>query len=132
MYLDYEEYLSMGGTLDSTSFETLCPEAETLINYMTFNRLAGESYIPRQVKLLCIKLMDIMHNRHKVLSADQDHALIASQANDGVEIKYNTMTAADLLAASDKEIYCSVIRYLSGVRNSKNRLLTYRGIYCDE
>ena len=39
MYLTYEEYTEFGGTLDETAFNDTEFDAESLINWYTFNRL---------------------------------------------------------------------------------------------
>lgn len=39
MYLTYDEYLNMGGTLDEATFNDFEYEAETQIDWYTFNRL---------------------------------------------------------------------------------------------
>lgn len=44
MYLTYEEYLNMGGTLNETDFDEYEVEAEILIDYYTFNRLQNINF----------------------------------------------------------------------------------------
>ena len=39
MYLAYEDYQNMGGTLDETAFNDFEFEAETIVDWYTFNRL---------------------------------------------------------------------------------------------
>ena len=39
MYLTYSEYQDFGGTLDETSFNDLEYDAESTVNWYTFNRL---------------------------------------------------------------------------------------------
>ena len=39
MYLTFSEYQDMGGTLDETAFNDLEYDAESTINWYTFNRL---------------------------------------------------------------------------------------------
>ena len=49
MYLTYAEYQAMGGTLSDLDFNFLAYEAESYINWYTFNRLKGNTEIPQEV-----------------------------------------------------------------------------------
>ena len=53
MYLTYDEYIVFGGTLDDSTFNDLAFGAEVTINYATFNRLVGETVIPKAVYFHC-------------------------------------------------------------------------------
>ena len=60
MYLTYEEYQAMGGTIeDAAEFDDLEFGAEALINYYTFNRLKNDTNIPTEVKRLTKYLIDL-------------------------------------------------------------------------
>ena len=60
MYLTYEEYTAMGGTLDEPTFNDLEYEAEALVNWYTFNRLTKDTQIPSEVKRLIKYLINLI------------------------------------------------------------------------
>ena len=137
MYLTYEEYLNMGGTLDEAAFDNYLLDAEMLIDWYTFNRLEHETVIPEKVKKCVYKLISLedMKSKAFVLGREvngEGNASVASQSNDGVSISYNTISASqafDLLKSESENI---IKQYLNGVVNSLGRKLLYRGIYPDE
>ena len=56
-YLTYEEYRSLGGTLDLTPFNLLEFEARRKVDTRTQNRLKNEETIPQEVKLCIYNLI---------------------------------------------------------------------------
>ena len=137
MYLTYEEYLDMGGTLEETAFTNYEIEAEILIDWYTFNRLHGEAVIPERVKQCMLKLISLadMKANSFVLGREVNgsgNAAVASQSNDGVSISYNTISAAQAYELVKSESVQLIKQYLNGVVNSAGRKLLYRGIYPDE
>ena len=152
MYLTYEEYQNMGGTLDETTFNDYEFGAECIINWYTFNRLLTETEIPVQVakcanaliKLIKLKADAMMLGAQTITTTEggvtktvTTSASIASQSNDGVSISYNTISATnilDLLSPFKQggEVETTVRLYLNGVMNSVGKKLLYRGIYPDE
>lgn len=137
MYLTYEEYLNMGGTLDNTAFLDYLIDAEMLIDWYTFHRLRGETEIPERVKQCVFKLISLADMQAKafVLGRDVDgtgNASVSAQSNDGVSISYNTLSASQALDLIKLESGQIVKQYLNGVVNSAGRKLLYRGIYPDE
>lgn len=135
MYLTFSEYQNMGGTLDETAFNDFEYEAETFVDWVTFNRLHGETEIPDRVKQCVYHLIDIAKKKQDAFSVGDDGssgAAVASQSNDGVSISYNVISASEAFKMADKEMDLVIRRYLNELRNSKGRKLTYRGIYPDE
>lgn len=140
MYLTYEEYQNMGGTLDEATFNDYCFEAEAKINWYTFNRLKHDTTFPEEVKRCVYKLIKLLQDAAAalVISGEQNDgengvvAGIASQSNDGVSINYNTLSAKDMLDASQNLIDTTVKQYLNGVTNELGKKLLYRGLYPDE
>ena len=172
MYLEYEVYQNMGGTLDETTFNSFEYEAETTVNWYTFNRLkdeAPEDY-PEELAKCMYRLIELAKLKADLLLASQRTEVtesstsgdfpaivyadvpdgshtstttnttappIRSQSNDGVSISYNTIDASDLYRrltalGRNNPLEETVFRYLNGVRNSKGKKLTYRGLYPDE
>ena len=139
MYLSYTDYQNMGGTLDEATFANLEFEAESIINWYTFNRLKKETEMPTEVTRLMYYLIDKLD---KLLKA-QDSAMavgvdgtaekaVASQSNDGVSVSYVNLSYSDLINLFRQNEANAVKRYLQGVMNSLGHRLLYRGIYPDE
>ena len=155
MYLTYEAYQNMGGTLDETTFNNYEYEAETIVNWYTFNRLkeeAEEDYpeeLPRCMNAL-IELVKLQHDalilgKQRITTTDgegntttvETSASIKSQSNDGVSVSFNSVDANDIYGkltslGKDNPYAQIVFRYLQGVRNSLGKRLLYRGLYPDE
>lgn len=137
MYLTYEEYQSMGGTLDETTFNDLEFEAEALVNWYTFNRLKKDTTFPDELKRLMKYLIGLAYSKSGIINASGSGAVdtqktIASQSNDGVSISYNILSAKDLMDSVKSESQDAIDKYLQGVMNEAGRLLLYRGVYPDE
>lgn len=153
MYLTYEDYQSMGGTLDETAFNDFEYEAETIVNWYTFNRLKEETEYPSELArcmyrlimlaklkadaLLMGKQVTVQYDDQGNKTTTEVETYIKGQSNDGVSVDYNAVDANEvfgLLSSTGKGnvLETTVFRYLQGVRNSKGKRLTYRGVYPDE
>lgn len=135
MYLTYEEYTTMGGTLDETTFNNFEFEAEVFINWITFNRLKNEETQSDEVKRTVYSLINLLMTKHSILSGSEGNSSDApavSMENDGVSVTYSTLSGAELFDKLSVDARNIVLRYLSGVKNSQGRIVTYRGLYEDE
>ena len=146
MYLPYVVYQGMGGTLDVATFEDLEYEAETIVNWYTFNRLKDEEKYPDELERCMFRIIKLLQLEYEAMSlgkvegGDENATspeYIKSQSNDGVSVSYNSADASDLLDRllnhdKNNPFMNTVFRYLQGVRNSKGKKLTYRGVYPDE
>jgi hypothetical protein len=136
MYLTYDEYFSMGGTLDEINFTRLEFQAEAQINYATFGRLKNDKVIPEEVKRLTLYLIDLMEKKAAALSLGKGstgtEAHITSQSNDGVSISYNGMAPSDLIELGRVDSINAIKSYLEGVTNEAGHKLLYRGLYPGE
>ena len=138
MYLTYEEYQNMGGTLDETAFNDFEFEAQTQVDWYTFGRLKNDTEFSEAVKRCMYALIRLLQDKQQAMllgqtSADgTTQAGIASQSNDGVSVSFNTLSAHDLIDLSKSAIEETVQRYLQGVVNSLGRKVLYRGVYPDE
>lgn len=137
MYLTYEEYQNMGGTLDETTFNDLEFEAEALVNWYTFNRLKEDTTFPVELKRLMKYLINLAYSKSGIIDAsgsgsDDTNKTIVSQANDGVSVSYSILSAKDLMDTVNAEGSAAIKRYLQGVTNEAGRKLLYRGIYPNE
>jgi hypothetical protein len=134
MYLTYDDYTQMGGTLEYTAFVNLEFEAEALINYYTFDRLQSEIEIPEAVIRCMFKLVSLAQTKQQAFSLGQSEnsnssVSITSQSNDGVSISYNTISASEIFEKARDEFKLCIMQYLSGIRNSSGQRLLYRGLY---
>lgn len=138
MYLTYEEYQNMGGTLDETTFNDLEFEAETLVNWYTFNRLKKDTNFPDELKRLMKYLIGLAQSKAEVLNASGSGSetssgkMITSQSNDGVSVSYDILSAKDLMDSVKEDGITAIKRYLNGVMNEAGQLLLYRGVYPNE
>ena len=140
MYLTYEEYQNMGGTLDETAFNDFEMEAETLVDWYTFNRLQKDTTYPAKLKQCVYKLIKMAQERQAALSlgeaasgdSTESAASIASRSNDGVSISYNVMNASQVFDTLKDEMGKTVKMYLNGVVNELGRKVLYRGLYPGE
>lgn len=141
-YLTYDEYTEVGGTLEETEFNYYAYEAESYIDWYTFNRLHNNTQIPDAVKRCEVYLIKFIQERLSVLgiSANGDSGSNAnnpimsmmSQSNDGVSVSYGNMSAKDAEASLNKEVEQTIQRQLAGVTNKLGRKLLYRGLYPNE
>jgi len=151
-YLTYTEYTNMGGSLDEATFNEYAFEAQSIIDWYTFNRLKKDTTFAEEVKrcmyslikLAKLKADSMILGSQTVITSDgtttttvTTEAAIASQSNDGVSVSYNSVSASDVfnnLSAFKPggEIESIVKRYLQGVLNEAGRAVLYRGVYPDE
>lgn len=140
-YLTYAEYTEVGGTLDETEFNYYAYEAESYIDWYTFNRLHNTTNIPDAVKRCEVYLIKFIQERLSVLgvtmgddsgNANNPIMSVMSQSNDGVSVSYGSMSAKDANASLYKEVEQTIQRQLAGVTNELGRKLLYRGLYPNE
>lgn len=136
MYLTYDEYKTMGGTLEEAPFNDFEFQAEAQINYATFSRLKTDKAIPSEVKRLTKYLIDLLEKQAAAFSlgrgSESSGAYITSQSNDGVSVSYNGMAPTDLVELCKKEVLTAIRSYLDGVTNEAGHKLLYRGLYPGE
>lgn len=141
MYLTYADYVSYGGTLEETTFNSYEFEAEVLVDWYTFNRLQkgiAESGVNRLQRCM-YELIGMIKNQKDMINAsvaDQSETgvsrTVASQSNDGVSVSYNVINSSDLYGLLNTDMENMIKKYLYGVKNSLGRVVLYRGIYPDE
>lgn len=141
-YLTYDEYTDVGGTLDETEFNYYAYEAESYIDWYTFNRLHNNTEIPDAVKRCEVYLIKFIQERLSALgvsmggdsgsAAKNPIMSMMSQSNDGVSVSYGNMSAKDANATLYKEVEQTIQRQLAGVTNELGRKLLYRGLYPNE
>lgn len=141
MYLTYEQFQEYGGTLDEAVFNDFEFEAESVVNWYTFNRLKNETEYPEALTRVMYRLIQLLQSKAQALTpieenegeetAGSSHS-IASQSNDGVSVSYNVMSASELARQCKNEMEKIIKMYLQGITNSLGRKLLYRGVYPGE
>lgn len=147
MYLSYEEYQAYGGTLDETSFNDLEYDAESTINWYTFNRLLkpewSEALNAEGLKRCMYQLIRLKQLEDTLLASSggagwgvgwTKEAGITQESNDGVSTSYNVLSSGELLAFANgsKPKQDLIDRYLGSIVNDLGRRLLYRGLYPGE
>lgn len=59
-YIEYQEYLELGGVCDETAFSRYIDKASAMIDIRTHNRLKKFEEIPRLIKVVCVELIDYL------------------------------------------------------------------------
>lgn len=148
MYLTYDEYTDYGGTLDETAFQDMEYDAESEINWYTFNRLKrpewAEALESEELKRCMYQLIRIKQMESELLASSTGgagfgvgwtkEAGITQESNDGVSVSYNTMSSGELMAYfnGSKTKEDLINKYLGSIMNDLGRRLLYRGIYPGE
>jgi len=141
MYLTYEQYQSLGGTLSEAVFSDCEMEAEMLVNWFTFDRLKNEQTYSEDVQkcvYMLIKYIALQSGLDGSGNVDTDGSIkvtrggIASESNDGVSASYNVLSAQELMENAKSKIEEIIKMSLQGVVNSLGRKVLYRGLYPGE
>ena len=131
MYLTYEDYQTMGGTLDEAAFGDMEFEAASVIDWHTFGRLRDEDYatLSDDVKKCVFRLIQLIQEQQALSLAgtggdDETNvsAAVASQSNDGVSVSYNVLGAKDALLARSRRIVRENLRILDTWVQSEPRI----------
>lgn len=140
MYLSYDEYQNMGGTLEEATFNEYEFTAECTVDWYTFNRLKKESVYPTVLPRVMYELihliqirMDALTNNFVDANGNVASGAVTRQSNDGVTLEFNNLSSNYIIEyTKDKQLGDIVRKYLSGVKNSLGQSLTYRGLYPGE
>lgn len=147
MYLNYDEYSAYGGTLDETAFQDLEFDAESIVNWYTFNRLKrpewADALDSEELKRCMYQLIKLKQMENELLASSTGgvgagvgwtkEAGITQESNDGVSVSYNTMSSGELMGYFDSKKQQEIMgRYLGSIVNDLGRNLLYRGIYPGE
>jgi len=125
-YLTYQDYRSMGGTLDLMPFNLLEFEAKRKIDERTQNRLKSVDSLPLEVKMCMLRLVSLMSEYAKEL--EQASNGIASENIDGYSVSYITGSqVSEVIKNKAKEIDDVITTYLMGVVVNGEHIL-YLGV----
>ena len=120
-YLTYEEYIGLGGILDTTAFNRSVCRACSVIDNATHNRIDCMSKVPQNAKALCRDLIEYFTEN----SSNLKQITARSQTAGGVSESesYVTKSKEDLQADVDDMIF----DYLANEIDDKGTPLLYRG-----
>lgn len=113
MYLAFDEYKEMGGTLDDAAFSRFEFKAEKLIDQHTFGRLKGLTEQPEAVKRLIFELIS--------MEQKTDNGIVQSVSNDGYSETYAVID-------NEQKSVCLIAAYLSREKTADGTPLLYRGV----
>lgn len=122
-YIDYDEYTSIGGTLDETTFNQVIVAACALVDRFTFKRLRDVETISENVAACIRDLCDYIYLNN---SASNRAVASKSQSAGGVSESesYVTKSNEDLRA----EMYDIVLNYLCIETDDNGTPLMYKGV----
>ena len=107
-YLTYEEYRSLGGTLDLPSFNLLEFEARQNIDKYTYGRLKKLDKQIQDVKLCVYKLIGMIDSYNK---QEMQNKGVASENTDGYSVSY-LAPSTNITEAKNSEIKGIIKEYL--------------------
>lgn len=117
-YLTYEEYRTLGGTLDLMPFNLLEFEARRQIDIRTLNRLKDIKSIdiPQAVKICEYKLINSILGYNNTLGNVANKGNVASENTDGYSVSYiGASQVKDIIDSKSVELGDIITDYLTGV-----------------
>ena len=120
IYLPYDDYKTMGGTLDLTAFKRNIDRACAMIDIRTQSRLETFEEIPQIVKVVCADLVDYISTN----TVEKPIVTSKSQSAGGVSESegYATKTTEDFANDLDK-----IYEPLALVKTKNGISILYRG-----
>lgn len=110
-YLTYQEFKTLGGTLDEMPFNLLEYNARMKIDERTFGRLVEKGQEYQEVKL-CVYNMITTLNSYS--SYDTQNKAISSESTDGYSISYGTPQKS-VVEAKNSELEDIMNSYLANI-----------------
>ena len=109
-YLSYDDFRTLGGTLDLTPFNLLEFEARRKIDIRTQNRLKDLEKVPQEVKLCEYKLITTINDYIVASESIASNGNVASENTDGYSISYVTADRISEISKSKDEELTNIIR----------------------
>ena len=121
-YLTYQEYKSLGGTLDSPSFNILEFEARRRIDEYTHNRMVGGKDVPEEVKMCMFTIINkILENYNKEIVRGKTSESVGSYS-----VSFNS-DVKKIVEDKRTEIQDAILTDLYGVIYNEEHIL-YCGV----
>ena len=120
-YLDYQEYVSIGGICDATAFARFSDRAFGIVDNATHNRIEGMADVPQRAKALCMDLVEYLarYSTSDIIVSSR------SQSAGGVSESESYVTKTDTELQSD--IDNMIADYLMSETDDNGTPLLYRG-----
>lgn len=124
MYLTYDEYVNLGGTVSETEFTLLEFKARKRIDRLTDCRVSKMSEVPEAVKPC---MMSLIRLENKVgVEAQVETPVVTSFNTDGYSESYgNVLNTED----AQKSMNSVIQSYLYGETDDNGLPLLYRGVH---
>ena len=120
-YLDYQEYVSIGGICDTTAFNRNIARASGMIDNATFCRIEKMSKVPENAKHLCRDLIEyLVRNNATDLT-------VTSRSQSAGAVSESESYAVKTIEEAQEEITRMIYDYLGGCFDDNGNLLLYRG-----
>lgn len=123
-YLTYDEYITLGGSLNASDFALHAAEAQAYVDRYTFRRLRKETVIPESVKHCMFALVDVLCEIHKA----QSGGVVSSESNDGVSVSYAVLSPEKSDERLNTIVPQTLYLWLSGETDSNGTPLLWRGV----
>ena len=120
-YLDYQEYVSIGGICDATAFVRFSDRAFGIVDNATHNRVESMAEVPQRTKALCRDLVEYLARNDTTEIAVTSRSQSAGGVSESES--YVTKTADDMHGDIQNMIY----DYLLNVTDDNGTPLLYRG-----
>ena len=121
IYLTYDEYTRLGGTVDLTAFNRNIARASGMIDNATFCRIEKMSKVPENAKHLCRDLIEyLVRNNATDLT-------VTSRSQSAGAVSESESYAVKTVEETQEEITRMIYDYLGGCFTDDGVLLLYRG-----
>ena len=120
-YLDYQEYVSIGGICDAAAFNRNIDRACGIIDNATHNRIEYMAKVPQRAKALCRDLVEYLARNNTTEIAVTSRSQSAGGVSESES--YAIKTADDVYGDIQNMIY----DYLLNVTDDNGTPLLYRG-----
>ena len=120
-YIEYQEYLGIGGICDATAFNRNIDRACGIIDSATHNRIEGMAEVPQRAKALCRDLIEYLAR----YSTSDMVVSSRSQSAGGVSESESYVTKTDV--ELQVEIDNMIADYLMAETDDNGTPLLYRG-----
>ena len=127
-YLTYQEYQSLGGTLQETPFNLLEYEARNIIDLRTQNRLVDVEPIPQKVKICVFNLIEKMNTYIEQINQIGFNGSKSSESIDGYSVSYSSISSIkDVIASKEADLDNTLLEGLYGVIVNGEHII-YNGV----
>ena len=120
-YLDYQEYVSIGGICDATAFNRNIDRACGIIDNATHNRIECMAEVPQRAEALCRDLVEYLARNDTTEIAVTSRSQSAGGVSESES--YATKTADDVYGDIQNMVY----DYLLNITDDNGTPLLYRG-----